>query len=81
MKKIDTAGIGTLFVSEFSMGADAICFYDENEELLGEADISIIFDIAEEMGISEKAAFSRLVKAIGECATPIEFEMITGIGL
>ena len=81
MKRIETAGIGTMFVSEFSMDADAICFFDENQELLGEADISIIFDTAEEMGISEKAAYNRLIKAIRECATSMEFEMITGISL
>ena len=81
MKKIDTAGIGTLFISKFDMDADVVCFFDENQELLGEADISIIFDTADELGISEKAAYNRLVKAISECATNFEFEMITGISL
>ncbi len=81
MKEIKTAGIGTLFISEFDIDTDFICFYNENQELLGEVDIDVIFETAEELGISEKAAYNRLVKAVSECATEIEFEMITGINL
>ncbi len=81
MREINTAGIGVLFISEFDIDADSISFFDENQELLGETDIDVIFDTATELGISEKAAYNRFVKAVSECATEMEFGMITGIDL
>ena len=81
MKKIETEGIGTLFISKFDETADSVCFYNENQELICECDISIVFDTADELGISEKAAYNRLVEAIKECNFPFEFEMVTGYSL